>query len=56
MSIAPIGATGAHIPPAAVQKPESAELPGAVEHDGDSDDGAATSAPAAAPGRVDVKG
>lgn len=57
MSISPVtgaGAPHAHQAPATTPKPESSEVPGAPEHDHDSDDGAARPATAAS-GRVDVK-
>ena len=41
MSIAAVGGVGHHAafgPVNAVQRPESAEVPGAPDHDGDSDD------------------
>ena len=62
MSIGPIGGANAIPSPAArnVGKPESGELPGAAEHDGDADDAGvraptakASSAPA--PGHVNLK-
>ncbi len=61
MSIAPIGGvtpTHSHV---AASKPEASEVPGAPDHDGDSDDAgakvaAASASGAKAAGRVDVKG
>ena len=54
MSIGPIGgvsaAHGSAVPPSAA-KPEAAEVKGAVDHDGDADNGAAKAAPGATVGR-----
>ncbi len=61
MSISPIGgvsaAHGSAVPPSAA-KPEAAEVKGAVDHDGDADNGAAKAAPKGAPAAatVNVKG
>ena len=49
MSISPIGAsTSASVPPLASSAPESSEIPGAPDHDGDADDTAVAAAPQAA--------
>jgi hypothetical protein len=56
MSIAAIGGTShlaAFAAAGAVQRPESAETPGAPDHDGDSDD-VATKSAQASPGSVDL--
>jgi hypothetical protein len=57
MSIGPVAGVGS-VPgaPAAV-KPEAKEIPGAPDHDGDSDDGAGAAKVAKAPvaGHVNVK-
>lgn len=63
MSIDPVGGVGSaqgHAPLPSVAKPESGEVAGAPDHDGDADD-AATQAPAAKasgvtlPGTLNVK-
>ncbi len=62
MSIGPIGGVSpaqSHVVSGNVNKPESNEVPGAPDHDGDSDDGVAKAAAskassAATPGRVNV--
>jgi hypothetical protein len=62
MSITPVGAAGStpsHAALAATAKPESAERPGAPDHESDSDNGgrasAAVKAAALAPGTVNLK-
>jgi len=62
MSISPIGGVNTVPSQAAhnASKPESGEVPGAPDHDGDADDGAtktpnAKVASAAVPGRVNLK-
>lgn len=57
MSISPVGAAGAaqvQATPAGAVKPESSEIPGAADHDGDTD--AVAQAPKSTPaGGIDVK-
>ena len=57
MSITPVGGvtTAAAHAPAAQPKPETAEVPGAADHDGDVDGGARAQAPAGAAFGVNVK-
>jgi hypothetical protein len=58
MSIAAIGGASlqAVLQPSSVpaKKPESAEVPGAPDHDGDADDGGSASAAGASRGSVNV--
>jgi len=61
MSIAPIGGVSPAHSHIAAGKPEASEVPGAPDHDGDSDNAgakviAASTSSAKAAGRVDVKG
>ncbi len=58
MSISPIGGVGPapnHPVTNTVGKPESTEVPGAPEHDGDGDDGAAKAPKIPTPGQVNIK-
>jgi len=64
MSIGAIGGVSpiqGHATAVSIGKPESKEVPGAPDHDGDADDTGAKVSPASAPrataaGRVNVKG
>jgi hypothetical protein len=60
MSISPVSGVAAHLPAtSSAGKPESSEVPGQPDHDGDADDTVARSTavvpPSGKPGHVNVK-